>query len=290
MSQPFDDREGTLWLDGATVPWREARLHVLTHALHYGGAVFEGERAYGGRIFESRAHSERLHHSAAIMGYEIPFTVDQLEAAKGEIMRANGLADAYVRVIAWRGAETMGVSATPCTIHVAVTAYPWGAYYGEARQKGAKLDIAEWRRPAPDTAPCNAKTSGLYMICTLAKHKAEARGCADALMLDYRGYVAESTGANIFFVQDGAVHTPTPDCFLDGITRRTAMRLLGERGISVTERHILPAELDGFEQCFLTGTAAEITPVAEIGSHRFAIGPLVRTLAEDYDRLVRGNR
>ena len=290
MNEPFDDRDGTLWVNGQAVPWREAKLHVLTHSLHYGGAVFEGERAYGGKIFESRKHSERLHRSASLMGYEIPYAVAALEEAKELVIRENSLSDAYVRVIAWRGSESMGVTATACAVHVAVTAYPWGAYYGEARKRGARLGIAKWRRPAPETAPFNAKTSGLYMICTLAKHDAEAQGYADAMMLDYRGYVAESTGANMFFVRDGEVHTPIADCFLDGITRRTAIRLLEARNVPVQERHIQPEELDSFEQCFLSGTAAEITPVTEIGEHKFEIGTIVRTLSEDYDSLVRGNR
>ena len=290
MNEPFDDRDGTLWVNGQAVPWREAKLHVLTHSLHYGGAVFEGERAYGGKIFESRKHSERLHRSASLMGYEIPYAVAALEEAKELVIRKNSLSDAYVRVIAWRGSESMGVTATACAVHVAVTAYPWGAYYGEARKRGARLGIAKWRRPAPETAPFNAKTSGLYMICTLAKHDAEAQGYADAMMLDYRGYVAESTGANMFFVRDGEVHTPIADCFLDGITRRTAIRLLEARNVPVQERHIQPEELDSFEQCFLSGTAAEITPVTEIGEHKFEIGTIVQTLSEDYDSLVRGNR
>ena len=290
MNEPFDDRDGTLWVNGQAVPWREAKLHVLTHSLHYGGAVFEGERAYGGKIFESRKHSERLHRSASLMGYEIPYAVAVLEEAKELVIRENSLSDAYVRVIAWRGSESMGVTATTCTVHVAVTAYPWGTYYGEARKRGARLGIAKWRRPAPETAPFNAKTSGLYMISTLAKHDAEAQGYADAMMLDYRGYVAESTGANMFFVRDGEVHTPIADCFLDGITRRTAIRLLEARNVPVQERHIQPEELDSFEQCFLSGTAAEITPVTEIGEHKFEIGTIVRTLSEDYDSLVCGNR
>ena len=287
MSQPFDDRDGFLWVDGALIPWREAKLHVLSHALHYAGAVFEGERAYSGKIFKSRQHSERLHRSAATMDYEIPFNVDSIEKAKAEVIRANDFSDAYVRVIAWRGSETMGVTATGCRIHLAVTSYPWGSYYGEARQRGARLDIARWRRPAPETAPCQAKVSGLYMICTLSKHDAESKGCEDAMMMDYRGYVAETTGANIFFVKDDEIHTPTPDCFLNGITRQTALALLAERNVTIHERHILPEELDSFDQCFLTGTAAEITPVVNIGTHSYKIGPLVRTLSEDYDRHVR---
>ncbi len=290
MAESFDDRDGWLWLDGMIVPWRDATLHVLSHALHYGGAVFEGERAYGGVIFKSVEHSERLHRSAEYMDYSIPFSIEDLETAKAEVIRRNSFRDAYVRVIAWRGSQTMGVSGLPNNTHVAVTAYPWGTYYGEARKLGATLDIARWRRPSPDTLPCLAKTSGAYMICTLAKNEADRKGCEDALMFDYRGYVAESTGANIFFVKDQEVHTPTPDCFLNGITRRTVLGLLAKEGVPVHERHIKPHELETFHQCFLTGTAAEVTPVRAIGDYNFEIGPLVRGLSDEYDRLVRGNR
>ena len=290
MTDSFSDRDGWLWLDGRILPWREATLHVLSHALHYGGAVFEGERAYGGVIFQSRAHSERLHGSAGYLDYEIPYDVDALEAAKAEVMRRNGLSDAYVRVIAWRGSQTMGVSGLPNNTHVAVTAYPWGTYYGDARRVGATLDIARWRRPSPDTLPCLAKVSGAYMICTLAKNEADRKGHSDALMFDYRGYIAESTGANIFFVREGEIHTPTPDCFLNGITRQTVLGILERDGVRVHERHIEPHELESFQQCFLTGTAAEVTPVRQIGDYPFEIGPLVRGVSDEYDRIVRGNR
>lgn len=290
MAIPFDDRDGLLWLNGELVPWRDARLHVLSHSLHYAGAVFEGERAYDGVIFESRRHAERLHRSARLMDYEIPYDIDTIESAKAEVIRANGLADAYVRPVAWLGSENMSVSAIGNTVHLAVTAYPWGTYYGEARKRGARLGISDWRRPAPDTIPWRAKASGLYMICTLSKNKACREGFEDAMMLDHQGRVAESTGANIFFVAGDEVHTPIPDCFLDGITRQTAIHLLQSQGVPVHERHILPEELDGFEQCFLTGTAAEITPVTEIGEYRFAIGPLVRSLSDSYDQLVRNKQ
>lgn len=287
-SERYDDRDGWIWLDGVWTPWRDTKVHVLTHGLHYASCVFEGERAYGGKIFESRQHSERLKASAAALGFDLPIDLDTLDAAKHEAIAKNGLSDAYIRPVAWRGSEMMGVSAQENTIHVAIAAWSWGAYYGDAREKGARLDLAVWRRPAPDTIPCKAKASGLYMICTLSKHEAEQKGYSDAMMLDYRGYVAEATGANIFFVQDGVVHTPTPDCFLDGITRRTAIALLREKGVEIVERHIEPGELEEFQQCFLTGTAAEITPVSEIGPYRFEVGALTKEVAVAYEQRVRG--
>ena len=283
----YDDRDGWIWIDGKWIPWREAHLHVLSHALHYGSSVFEGERAYDGVIFESQKHSERLAASASALGFSLPVPVEQLCAIKDEAIAKNGLTDAYVRPVAWRGSEMMGVSAQNNTIHLAVAVWEWGAYYGDARTKGARLDMAQWRRPAPETIPCKAKAAGLYMICTLSKHEAEAKGFSDALMLDYRGYVAEATGANVFFVKDGAVHTPTPDCFLDGITRQTVIRLLNEEGVEVIERHIEPEEMASFEQCFLTGTAAEVTPVAEIGPYSFDVGALTVGVMQRYDRHVR---
>ncbi|MGY6635033.1 MAG: branched-chain amino acid aminotransferase [Alkalilacustris sp.] len=288
MSGAYDDRDGMIWIDGALRPWRDANVHILTHALHYASSVFEGERAYGGRIFKSREHSERLCRSARMIDFEIPWTVDEIEAAKAEVLAANGLTDAYVRAVAWRGAgEDMGVASRRNPVRLAVAAWEWGAYYGDARVRGARLDIARWRRPAPETAPFEAKAAGLYMICTMSKHAAEAKGCSDAMMFDYRGYVAEATGANIFFVKDGEVHTPKPDCFLDGITRRSVIGLLGDRQIRVHERHIEASELEGFEQCWLTGTAAEVTPVGQIGDYNFEVGALARQMVEDYDRLVR---
>ncbi len=288
MSNGYDDRDGRIWIDGALVPWREANVHILTHAMHYASSVFEGERAYGGTIFESRKHSERLLASARMIDFEIPWTVDQIEAAKYEVMRANGLSDAYVRAIAWRGAgEDMGVASARNPVRLAVAAWEWGAYYGDAKTRGAKLDISQWRRPDPATIPCFAKASGLYMICTMSKHAAEAKGCGDALMFDYRGYVAEATGANIFFVKDGEVHTPKPDCFLNGITRQTVIGLLQDRQVKVHERHIMPDELEGFEQCWLTGTAAEVTPVGQIGAYNFEVGAMARDVASAYETLVR---
>ena len=284
----YDDRDGLIWLDGKLVDWRDANVHVLTHALHYASSVFEGERAYGGRIFRSREHSERLRASAEMLDFEIPWSVDQIEEAKARVLEANGLSDAYVRAVAWRGAgEDMGVASARNPVQVAIAAWEWGAYYGDAKMKGAKLDIARWKRPSPDTIPVHAKAAGLYMICTMSKHEAEAKGCSDALFLDYRGYVAEATGANIFFVKDGEVHTPKPDCFLDGITRQTVIGMLQDRQIKVHERHIMPEEMEGFEQCWLTGTAAEVTPVGQIGPYSFEVGQLTRDIAEGYDKLVR---
>ena len=283
----YSDRDGWIWMDGQFTPWREANVHVLTHALHYASSVFEGERAYGGVIFRSRDHTERLLGSARALGFEVPWSADEIDRAKDDAIAKNGLTDAYVRPVAWRGSEMMGVSAQKNTIHLAIAVWEWGAYYGDAKLKGARLDLAEWKRPSPETIPCKAKAAGLYMICTLSKHAAEAKGYSDALMRDYRGYVAEATGANVFFVKDGVVHTPTPDCFLDGLTRQTAIGLLRERGVEVVERHILPEEMEGFEQCFLTGTAAEITPVSEIGPYRFEVGALTADLVAAYDALVR---
>ena len=288
MSGTYDNRDGKIWLDGALVDWREANVHILTHAMHYASSVFEGERAYGGKIFLSRAHSERLHFSAGQLDFEIPFTVDQIEAAKAEVLAANGLSDAYVRAVAWRGAgEDMGVSSRRNPVRLAIAAWGWGNYYGDAKTKGAKLDIARWKRPSPETAPSHAKAAGLYMICTMSKHEAEATGCSDAMMFDYRGYVAEATGANIFFVKDGEVHTPKPDCFLNGLTRQTVIGMLNDRQIKVHERHIMPEELEGFEQCWLTGTAAEVTPVGQIGSYNFEVGALTRDISDAYEKLVR---
>ena len=284
----YDDRNGSIWMDGKLIDWCEANVHVLTHAMHFASSVFEGERAYNGKIFLSREHSERLHFSASELDFEIPYTVDEIEAAKQEVLTANNLTDAYVRAVAWRGAgEDMGVASARNPVHLAIAAWEWGAYYGDARTKGAKIDIAKWKRPSPETAPVHAKAAGLYMICTTSKHAAEAKGCSDALFMDYRGYVAECTGANIFFVKDGEVHTPTADVFLNGLTRQTVIGMLKERQIKVHERVIMPDELEGFEQCWLTGTAAEVTPVGQIGDFSFDVGPLARGMAEAYDELVR---
>ena len=284
----YDDRDGKIWMDGEMVDWRDAKVHILTHALHYASSVFEGERCYNGKIFLSRKHSERLLNSGKMMDMPIPYTVDEIEAAKQAVLEANGFTDAYVRVVAWRGAgEDMGVSAARNPVRMAVTAWEWGSYYGDAKFKGAKLDVAKWKRPSPDTIPTAAKAAGLYMICTMSKHAAEAKGCSDAMFMDYRGYVAEATGANIFFVKDGEVHTPLPDAILNGLTRQTVIGLLKDRGITVHERHILPEELDGFEQCWLTGSAAEVTPVGQIGDWTFEVGDLTREISDAYEKLVR---
>ncbi|MEM1130083.1 MAG: branched-chain amino acid aminotransferase [Pseudomonadota bacterium] len=284
----YDDRDGQIWMDGAMVPWRDAQMHVLSHALHYASSVFEGERAYGGRIFASRAHSERLLNSGTAIDMPIPWTIDEIEAAKEKVLAENGLSDAYVRVVAWRGAGLdMGVSSMRNPVRMAVAAWEWGAYYGDAKTKGAKLDVSRWKRPSPETIPCHAKAAGLYMICTMSKHAAEAKGCSDAMMFDHRGYVAEATGANIFFVRNGEVHTPKPDCILNGITRQTVIGMLEDRGIKVHERHIEASELEGFEQCWLTGTAAEVTPVGEIGDYSFEVGALTRDISDSYEVLVR---
>ena len=288
MSGGYDDRDGQIWVDGMLVDWRSAQVHILTHAMHYASSVFEGERAYGGKIFKSREHSERLIQSGRLIDFEIPYTVDQIEKAKEDTLAANGLSDAYVRALAWRGAgEDMGVASARNPVHLAVAVWSWGNYYGDAKMKGAKLDIAKWRRPDPATAPSQAKAAGLYMIATMSKHAAEAKGCSDAMMFDYRGYVAEATGANIFFVKDGEVHTPLADAFLNGLTRQTVMEMLREKGITVHERHIMPDELEGFEQCWLTGTAAEVTPVGQIGDYNFEVGALTRDIAQSYETLVR---
>lgn len=288
MAGSYDDRDGKIWVDGTLVDWRDANVHILTHGLHYASSVFEGERAYNGKIFESRRHSERLHKSGELLDMPIPYSVDELEAAKYEVLKANGLTDAYVRAVAWRGSgEDMGVASARNPVRVAVAAWEWGAYYGDAKMKGAKLDISKWKRPSPETIPTSAKAAGLYMICTMSKHAAEAKGCSDALFMDYRGYVAEATGANIFFVKDGEVHTPLPDCILNGITRQTVIGMLKDRQIAVHERHIMPEEMEGFEQCWLTGTAAEVTPVSQIGDYTFEVGTLTRDMAEAYEELVR---
>ena len=288
MDGAYDDRDGKIWMDGKMVDWRDANVHLLTHALHYASSVFEGERCYNGRIFEGVKHSERLKKSAEWLDFEIPWTVEEIEKAKYDMLAANGWTDAYVRAVAWRGAgEDMGVSARKNPVRLAIAGWEWGNYYGDAKMKGAKLDIAKWKRPSPETIPVHAKAAGLYMICTMSKHAAENKGCSDALFMDYRGYVAEATGANIFFVKDGEVHTPKPDCFLNGITRQTVIGMLEEKQIKVHERHIEPGEMESFEQCWLTGTAAEVTPVGQIGDYNFEVGALAKDMVESYEKLVR---
>jgi len=285
--QPFDKRDGVIWMDGEFVPWERAQVHVLSHGLHYASAVFEGERSYGGVVFKLEEHTRRLHESAKILGFEIPFSVEAINKATNELIVRQRQPDCYVRPIAWRGSEMMGVSAQQSKIHLAIAVWEWPSYFKpEERMKGIRLDMARYRRPDPVTEPSKSKATGLYMICTISKHEAERKGYADALMLDWRGQIAEATGANIFFVKDGKLHTPTPDCFLDGITRRSVIELAKKRGIAVVERVIMPEEMAGFEQCFLTGTAAEVTPVSEIGQYKFTPGQITRTLMEEFTALV----
>ena len=289
MTSPaFHDMDGLIWYDGALVEWRDANLHVLTHGLHYASSVFEGERVYGGNIFKLREHTQRLFNSAEILGFEIPYTVEEIDAASYQACEANGIVDGYVRPVAWRGSETMGVSAQDAKIHVAIAVWPWPSYFSpEARDKGISLKTSIWRRPPPDTAPVHAKAAGLYMICTMSKHEAEAAGCDDALMLDWKGRVAEGTGANIFVMfGDGKIITPPPECFLNGITRQTVMELAAKRGIEVIERHMEPEELADAEEIFVTGTAAEVTPVGRIDDMSFKVGAITKTLRADYEALV----
>ena len=286
-SVPFDKLEGFIWMNGEFVNWADAKIHVLTHGLHYASAVFEGERAYGGEIFKLDEHTDRLLESGRILGFTIPYSADEINEACRELLKKQGFKDAYVRPIAWRGSEQMGVSAQNSRINCAIAIWQWPSYFDPAQKlKGIRLDIAEYRRPDPRTIPSKAKAAGLYMICTISKHAAEAKGYADAMMLDWRGQVAEATGANIFFVKDGKIHTPKPDCFLDGITRRTVIGLARDQGLAVEERAIMPEELEGFEQCFLTGTAAEVTPVSEIGPYRFEVGEIAKSLMEAYSAAV----
>ena len=285
---PFDQRDGFIWYDGAMVPWRDATLHVLSHGLHYGSCVFEGERAYDGALFKSTEHSRRLRRSAELIDFEIPYSVEEIDATKHRVLAESGLQDAYLRPVAWRGSEMMGVSAQDNTIHLAIAAWEWPSYFDpETKMRGIRLDMADYRRPDPLTAPTQSKAAGLYMICTISKHRAERRGFADALMLDFEGNVAECTGANVFFIRDGALHTPTADRFLDGLTRQTVIELARRQGFEVIERRIRPEELDSFNECFITGSAAEVTPVGEIGPHRFRPGNLTMALMDDYAQEVR---
>ena len=283
MAVPFDQMKGLIWFDGKLVPGPEAKIHVLTHGLHYASAVFEGERAYGGTIFKGTEHSERLKNSANVLDFEIPYSVAEIDAAKTLVLEKNGMNEAYVRPIAWRGSEQLGVSAQNNKIHLAIATWEWPSYFDPAqRLRGIRLDLADYRRPDPKTAPCLAKAAGLYMICTVSKHRAEKKGYADALMLDWQGRVAECTGANLFFIKDGKIHTPIADCFLDGITRRTVIELAGRRSIAVIERRIMPEELTTFSECFITGTAAEVTAVSEIAQWSFNPGGITKQLMDDY--------
>lgn len=286
---PFDDRDGWIWMDGHFVPWRDAKVHVLTHGLHYGSCVFEGERLYNGKIFKLTEHTRRLFRSAEILEMEIPYSVEEIDAACIETVVRMGFSDAYIRPVAWRGPEQMGVAAQATKTHVAIAAWEWPSYFDpETKRRGIRMMHAPYARPAPNSAPTEAKAAGLYMICTLSKHAAERAGYADAMMLDYRGYVAEATGANIFFIKDGVIHTPLADCFLNGLTRQTVIDLAKSRGFEVIERHILPDEMTSFTECFITGSAAEVTPVAEIGDYRFTPGNISLSLMDDYSQLVRG--
>lgn len=285
---PFDQRDGVIWFDGALVPWQDAKFHVLSHGLHYGGAVFEGERAYEGRIFKSTEHSQRFHRSAEILDFKIPYSLADLDAAKQLVLDRNGLRDAYVRPVAWRGSEMMAVAAQDATVHVAIAVWDWPSMFDMAtKMRGIRLDMAEYRRPDPQTAPCDAKAAGLYMICTISKHRAERKGYADALMLDWQGRVAECTGANVAFIKGEQLHTPIADCFLNGITRQTVLGMAREHGLEVVERRIMPEEMSGFEECLLMGTGAEITPVSEVGPYWFTPGPRTQALVETYSAMVR---
>ena len=286
----FDEQDGDIWYNGKLVPWKDTKLHVLSHGLHYASCVFEGERVYNGEVFKLREHTQRLIQSGKELGFDIPYSLEELEQATRDTVAAQGYPDAYVRPVAWRGSEMMGVSAQETSINVAIAVWEWPSYFSpEARMHGIRLKTSKWRRPDPQTAPVHAKAAGLYMICTLSKHEAEADGWDDALMLDWRGQVAESTGANIFLVQDGKIHTPTPDCFLDGITRRTVIELAKSHDIDVVERVIMPEEFERTDEVFVTGTAAEVTPVGQVDDYAFQVGSVTRTLMEDYDALVRGD-
>ncbi len=285
---PFDQRDGVIWMNGQLVPWKDAKLHVLSHGLHYGGAVFEGERAYDGVIFKTREHSERFKTSAELLDFEIPYSVDELVAAKDLVIKTNGKRDVYVRPVAWRGSEMMAVAAQHARTHVAIATWEWPSMFDMAtKMKGIRLDIAEFRRPDPQTAPVASKAAGLYMICTISKHRAERKGYADAMMLDWQGRVAEVTGANIFFTKDGELHTPIADCFLNGITRQTVIELAQQNGLKVNERRIMPDDLASFNECFVCGTGAEVTPVSEIGPYAFQPGNISRAMIESYAALVK---
>ncbi len=285
---PFDQRDGHIWMNGKVIPWKDAHVHVLTHGLHYGSSVFEGERAYNGKIFKTKEHTQRFRKSANIMDFDLPFTDDEINAAKDEIVRISGGGDQYVRPVAFRGSEMMAVSAQNNTIHVAIATWGWPSMFDpETKMKGIKLDIAEFRRPDPMCAPVHAKAAGLYMICTISKHKAEKKGYADAMMLDWQGRVAECTGANIFFIKDGAIHTPIADCFLNGLTRQTVIAIAKQQGMEVIETRIMPEELSTFNECFIVGSAAEVTPVSEVGPYKFKPGNMSRSLMDAYSNAVR---
>ncbi len=286
---PFDDRDGVIWMNGKMVDWRKATTHVINHGLHYGSSVFEGIRVYGGNIFKLREHSERLIRSAELLDFKIPYNADQLDAATIEAVKQNNVQNGYIRPVAWCGSGEMGIAARNAGVNVAIAAWDWPSYFSaEARERGLKLTVSKWKRPSPETAPTASKAAGLYMICSMSKHAAQDAGFDDAIMYDWRGYVAEATGANLFFLMEGKLHTPTPDCFLDGITRRTVIELAKKRGIEVVERHIKPEELQHATEAFLTGTAAEVTPIASIGEYQYTVGDTTKQLMNDYTLLVNG--
>ena len=287
MAVPMDQRDGWIWFDGELKPWKDAKIHVLTHGLHYASTVFEGERAYGGEIFKSREHTERLLRSGKMLDFTIPYSVDEIEAAKRLVLEKNGLTYAYVRPVAWRGSEELSVPGRNNKVHLAIASWVWPSYFSvEEKLKGIRLEWSKWKRPSPETIPSHAKAAGLYMICTLSKDAAMANGYADSLMLDYRGYVAEATGANVFFVKGNEITTPLPDCFLNGITRQTVIELAKQNGYTVTERHMMPHELANYDECFLTGTAAEITPVSLVGEYSFKPGKACETLLNAFNVAV----
>jgi branched-chain amino acid aminotransferase len=285
---PFDDRDGFIWMDGEMIPWRDAKIHVLNHGLHYASCVFEGERVYNRKVFKLREHTERLIRSAEMLGFTIPYSVEEIEQATLDLIQKMDIVDGYIRPVAWRGSEMMGVAAQAAKPRLAIAIWSWPSYFSpELREKGIRLKTSKWARPAPNTAPTASKAAGLYMICTLSKHDAEAAGYHDALMLDYRGQVAEATAANLFMAKDGKLYTPIPDCFLDGITRQTVIGLAKDRGIELIQRAITVPELMAADEVFLTGTAAEVTAVGEIDGHTYSVGPITRLLRDDYEQLVR---
>lgn len=286
---PYDKREGKIWFNGDIIDWKDAKLHVLTHGLHYGSCVFEGERVYNGEIFKLREHTNRLVYSANRMGFEIPYSVDEIDDACNQIIKIQNVKNGYVRPVAWRGSEMMAISAQKNKIHFAIATWEWGSYFDpKIKENGIKLNISKWRRPAPNTIPWDTKAAGLYMICTLSKHEAEKEGYNDSLMLDHQDFVAEATGANIFFIKENSkeIHTPVPDCFLDGITRRTIIDIAKENNFKINERKIKLEELKEFDACFLTGTAAEVTPVSEIGNYKFKVTPSIGKFFDRYLDIV----
>lgn len=286
---PFDDRDGEIWYNGQFVPWRESTVHLLSHGLHYASSVFEGTRVYDGEIFKLEEHTSRLFHSAKRLDMQIPYSEDDINKATQEAVKKHNINFGYIRPVVWRGSEQIAISARQTKIHVAIAAWESSTYYDpDIIKQGLKLRTADWRRPAPDTAPVDAKAAGLYMICTLSKHAAENAGYNDALMLDYRGYIAESTGSNIFLIQNGEIHTPLPDCFLNGITRQTVIKIAKKLGYKVFERHLKPEEFANTQEVFLTGTAVELTPVGSIDNYTFTPGDVTFALRDAYQKYVRG--